>query len=159
MNISKTLLVTLLSLTGFFFCTQTTKAQFDERNIGVGLIVGEPTGISAKWWQNETVAYDAGVTWALSYDAELHLHADYLRHNYDLLGKEISKGKLPLYYGVGARLRLSDDPVLGARVPVGVNYLFKNEPIGIFIEAVPTLNLLPDVDFELNGGIGARYYF
>lgn len=37
------------------------------RNFGLGLIVGEPTAISAKLWTSRTTAFDFGVGWGLGW--------------------------------------------------------------------------------------------
>jgi len=42
---------------------------------------------------------------------------------------------------------------------VGLLYTFQNEPIDIFLEIVPLLELIPDTKFGLDAALGARYYF
>jgi len=44
------------------------------------------------------------------------------------------------------------------RVPVGLNYLFEENPLGLFLELAPTVNLAPDTDFDMNGALGIRFY-
>jgi hypothetical protein len=41
----------------------------------------------------------------------------------------------------------------------GLDYLFANTPLDIFLELAPILDLAPKVDFDFNGTIGIRYYF
>jgi len=48
---------------------------------------------------------------------------------------------------------------VGLRIPVGLEYIFSGERVDIFLEIVPLLDLVPDTDFSLNGGIGVRYFF
>ena len=96
----------------------------------------------------------------------LHLHADYLTHRLDFLADRDEKGQLPLYFGLGARLKLkgdqgksrNDDAQLGVRVPLGISYLFEEAPFDLFAEIVPVLDLLPDVDLDLNAAVGTRFY-
>jgi hypothetical protein len=128
-----------------------------DKGFGLGLIFGEPTGLSAKLWTSERTALDAAVAWSFSGVGWLHVQSDFLFHNYDLI--DVSSGKLPLYYGVGAFLAFSSDLGLGARVPVGLAYQFEDAPVDIFFEIAPGIALLPDIDFYIGGGIGARYYF
>lgn len=151
--------ISLIATIGIFLFFSSAVSQTGENNFGLGIIVGEPTGISLKHWQTNNNAIDAGIAWSIDeYDA-LHLHGDYLWHNFSLF-EDVEKGDLPFYYGVGARVIFAEtDAVLGARIPVGLNYLFENSSVGIFLEVVPTINLLPDTDFDLNGGVGVRYYF
>ena len=125
--------------------------------IGVGLIVGEPTGISGKYWTGSTTAFDAALAWSFVDENAFQIHADYLFHNIRLI--TISEGKLPFYYGIGARLKTANDIKLGVRVPLGLAYLFQNVPIDIFIEVVPILDVIPKTDFQINAALGARYFF
>lgn len=125
--------------------------------IGVGLIVGEPTGISGKYWTGSTIAFDAGLAWSFIDENAFQIHADYIFHNMRLI--TISDGKLPFYYGIGARLKTATDVQLGVRVPLGLAYLFQNVPIDIFIEVVPILDLIPKTDFQISIALGARYFF
>jgi hypothetical protein len=37
--------------------------------------------------------------------------------------------------------------------------LLDRAPVEIFLEIVPGLDLIPGTDFDLDGAIGARYYF
>ncbi len=128
-----------------------------DSGLGLGLIFGEPTGLSAKMWTSERTAIDAAVAWSFSGVGWFHIHADFLLHNYDIIS--VSKGKLPLYYGVGAYTSFSSDFGLGVRVPLGLAYQFEGAPVDIFAEIVPGLALLPDIGFYIGGGIGVRYFF
>jgi hypothetical protein len=121
---------------------------------GLGIILGEPTGLSVKIWQNDNIAYDAAAAWSLGEDGALHLHADFLQHNYNLLNQDF-----PVYYGLGGRVRLEDDPKLGVRIPLGISHKFSETPMDIFFEIVPVLDLVPETSFAMNGAIGIRYYF
>lgn len=128
-----------------------------DSGLGLGLIFGEPTGLSAKMWTSERTAIDAAVAWSFSGLGWLHIQADFLLHNYDIIS--VSKGKLPLYYGVGAYTAFSSDFGLGARIPLGLAYQFEGAPVDVFAEIAPGLALLPDLGFYIGGGIGVRYFF
>ena len=128
-----------------------------DSGLGLGLIFGEPTGLSAKMWTSERTAIDAAVAWSFSGAGWFHLHADFLMHNYDLIS--VSEGALPIYYGLGAFTTFSSEFGLGARVPLGIAYQFEGAPVDIFAEIAPGLSLLPDLTFYIGGVIGARYYF
>ena len=127
------------------------------KNIGLGLIIGEPTGISFKYCTGSTTAFDAALAWSFVDEGAFHIHADYIFHNFTLI--TVPEGKLPFYYGIGARLKTSHDSRLGVRVPLGLAYLFQNAPVDIFLEIVPILDLTPKTDFSINAAIGARYFF
>jgi hypothetical protein len=126
---------------------------------GLGIIIGEPTGVSVKYRMTEANAIDGAIAWSLSGDNDMHLHGDYLHHWFDVI--QVSKGRLPLYAGLGARfvLRENRDDHVGIRIPVGLAYLFAGAPFDIFFELVPVLDLTPDTDFDIDGAIGARFWF
>lgn len=138
----------------------TTPAAFAETSaFGAGIIIGEPTGIGIKTHLTSGNALAFGVAWSLDDDNELHVQGDYLYHNYDLI--DVEEGQLPLYFGVGGRIKINDDhdDNVGIRFPVGLDYIFANYPFDIFFEIVPILDLAPDTDLDLNGAIGGRYWF
>ncbi len=139
------IVVTLIMLTG----PVTAKGQ----GFGLGFILGEPTGLSGKMWLGGNTAIDGAAAWSFGDNGALHLHVDYLLHNHDLM--EFAS----LYYGLGAKVKLMDDVQMGIRVPVGLVHEFREAPIDIFLELVPGLNLIPGTSFNMNGGVGARYYF
>lgn len=130
-----------------------------ERQFGFGLIVGEPTGLSAKYLLNRENAIDLAVAWNLSGDNDFILHADYLWHVYDLI--QVKSGQMPLYFGVGGRMELRNnkDDRFGVRIPVGVSYQFA-EPrfLELFGEIAPIIDLAPSTNMDLSVGIGARFY-
>ena len=132
-------------------------AQGKTNDLGAGIILGEPTGITAKWWNSNDRAIDLAVAWSTGRNDRFNLHGDYLIHRYDLIS--VDAGKLPIYYGIGARMGFGDEVDLGVRIPVGIAYEFPNDPFELFFEIVPVLNLYPGTDFDANGGFGVRYYF
>ena len=133
----------------------------DNKYAGVGFIVGEPTGLSAKFFLNNEHALQFGLAWSLDGANELHLQGDYIWHRYGLI--DLKNGdEMPLYFGVGGRFIFSEgdkDDIFGIRFPVGLDYLFTNYPFDIFVEIVPILDLTPDSDFDLEGALGARFWF
>jgi len=147
--------IKILSITFLLLFISLTKAQ--NSGVGLGLIVGEPTGISFKYWTGSTTAFDGALAWSFIDEGAFHIHGDYIFHNFTLI--TIPEGKLPFYYGIGARLKTSHDSRLGVRVPFGLAYLFQNAPVDIFLEIVPILDLTPKTDFSINAAIGARYFF
>lgn len=133
----------------------TVKAQ--SSGVGLGLIVGEPTGISFKYWTGSTTAIDAALAWSFIDGGAFHIHGDYLFHNMRLIS--VPEGTLPFYYGIGARIKTANETKLGVRVPLGLAYLFQSAPVDIFLEIVPILDLTPKTDFAINAALGARYFF
>ncbi len=127
---------------------------------GVGIVLGEPLGASAKYFFNDTLAIDGAAGWSDRDNTDLYVHGDVLWHNYDLL--PVSRGRLPVYFGVGGLARFrnhGEDNQVGIRLPVGVSYLFDNAPLDIFAEIGPALDVAPAIRGEITGGIGVRFWF
>ncbi len=141
-------------------------ASAQDRGFGIGIILGEPTGISLKNWLGQTSALDFAVAWSFERYHSFTIHADYLNHNFRLI--KVDQGTLPFYYGIGGRIKLKDEDTpgndndqarLGVRVPVGLAYHFENVTLDLFIEVVPILELVPSTDFTMSAAIGIRYFF
>ena len=129
-----------------------------ESGYGVGIIVGEPTGLSGKYWVDKINAIDAGVAIGfLGVNTEFSLHTDYLYHINNLIKW---KYKLPFYYGFGVRMRFaSNNPIkFGVRGVVGIIVYLKKIPVDIFFEIAPSFRLLPTTGLDLDIAIGGRYY-
>lgn len=156
----KLLIVTILAIFMTISLNSVSNAQNNSKDLGVGFMVGEPTGLTAKKWTGGGNAIDMGVAWSFAGPNDgVTLQADYIWHNYRVFS-EVDPGTLPLYYGVGGRMVLGEnDSHLGARFPVGINYLFEDSPFGVFLEAAPILELAPATDFDIDGTLGARFYF
>jgi hypothetical protein len=143
------------------------------RPFGLGIILGDPTGLSGKWYINPDHAIDfaIGAGWFTGHS--LRIHADYLFH-FHLTSN--STFDLPLYIGVGPAFAFwygdyrdgywgtkeyYGDPRfgLGVRVPFGVSFQFNEVPLDLFIEVVPSIGLLPGIGFFFDWGLGLRYWF
>jgi hypothetical protein len=132
------------------------QGRAQDTGFGIGMILGDPTGISLKGWVNDINAVDATVSWSFYKAGFFNVTADYVWH-FDLI--PVTRGRFPLYVGPGASIGIGNDFWLGARVPVGLDYMFEGAPVDLFIEIVPVMNLVPSTNFHFNGGIGARFFF
>lgn len=146
----------LILFTAGLICSS---AQAQNRGFGLGIILGEPTGLSGKLWTGGNTAIDGAVAWSFEKEASTHVHGDVIFHNFSFNPPEIRKGSLLLYYGIGGRIKFEDKSKVGIRVPLGINYLFPRAPLDFFLEIVPILDLAPSTDFSMNGAIGFRYFF
>lgn len=134
-----------------------TKANFFAGNsLGVGIVAGEPTGISVKYFFNGNSAVDLVLAWSFERKSSFRVHSDYLYHFSGVF--DIPQGKLLLYLGGGAYINISEELTIGARIPIGIAYLF-SFPLEVFLEIAPVLHLLPSTTLGANAGIGIRYYF
>lgn len=131
----------------------------DGKHTGLGIIVGEPTGISFKHWLGGSSAIDAATAWSSEGNDGFHLHMDFVRHT-SITGS--SNGfRIPVYYGIGGRILFEEerDDRLGLRVPLGVHLYYSNVPMDFFFEIVPLMDITPDTDFGIDLALGARFYF
>lgn len=148
----------LLIMASIVFITGTALSQ--PGSVGVGAIVGDPTGLHMKIWNQETRSWNFAAAWSAGQYDKLVVQGDYVFYDYDLLDVDTDGGELPVYYGIGLQLRMGeDDSELGVRVPLGLNWVFSEAPLDIFFEIVPAVNLFPETSFELHGGVGIHYFF
>ena len=153
----KCLILTVCLLMSVSFGTAT--AGSNSSGFGMGIMLGEPSGLSGKLWSGEKTAFDFGLAWSTGNNSGMALHADYVWHKMDMIN--VDKGALPFYYGIGVRYRNRDnsDDNIGIRVPFGLDYLFAQSAFDVFFEIVPVLDLAPDTDFDINVALGGRYFF
>jgi hypothetical protein len=93
-------------------------ASAQSSGFGLGIIAGEPTGISAKQWVSSKSAFDLGLTCSFRRDGFFHVHADYLWH---FPGEIRSAEQFVPYAGLGGRFDArKKDPLLGLRLVGGL---------------------------------------
>lgn len=148
-------------------------AVAEEGGFGLGVIAGEPTGLSFKGWLSHSRAIDGAAAWSFSGDDSFQFHSDYLWHRDDWLKAPKAKGRMPVHFGVGGRLKWEhdddegrgrgddddDDVHVGIRFPFGLSYLPVSAPLDFFVEIAPILDVAPDTDLDLSAALGLRYYF
>jgi len=122
----------------------------------IGIMLGEPTGISAKQWIGGDSSIDVAVAWSFLGAGSFYAHADYQVHFDDL---DIDTGDLLWFVGAGVKTSISSTFSLGLRIPLGLVYQFAEAPIEIFVEAAPGMLVFPAVTFNGGGGIGVRFRF
>lgn len=141
----------------------------DKGTIGVGIIIGEPVGLTARLYLKDDQAIQAAVGSAFI-GGGLQVHADYAFHPYILQTRE--SFVLATYVGPGARViqyskgRDDNSIAIGARVVGGLLFDFSS-PLDAFVEVAGVLEYeFADegsddggVGLALNAGAGVRYYF
>jgi hypothetical protein len=145
----------------FLFFLTCSQVSAQTTGIGIGAILGEPTGISAKIWMSEHNAVTGALAWSFRDAGSLQIQADYLIHA-DLTSEidQDIKGRAYFHYGIGGRLR--DDTAdnrISARAPLGVTYASRKSSLDAFIEIVPLLDFSPETAFDMNAAVGVRFYF
>lgn len=147
--------------------TKSVDAQ--DHGFGLGFVIGEPTGLSAKLWTSRQNAFDFGLGWSVGGDrisgydgvrngSRIHFHMDYLWHSFSAIR---SSERFPLYYGIGGRLNSGGgyDNSFGVRGVFGIAWLPHSTPIDVFLEVVPVFQLIRSTGFGLDAALGARFYF
>lgn len=134
-------------------------------DFGLGVMIGDPTGISGKVYRSKTHAVDGAVSWALNGDY-FYLHGDHLWQKSAAF--KLDRTALDFFFGLGVRLAFHDsstskttknDFLLGVRGPVGLAYTFSDPRIELFGELALVMNLIKSTSVDFDGGLGARYYF
>ena len=139
-----------------------TMAHATERpgRAGLGIMLGEPTGLSGKLFFNNRNAVDAGLSFSFL-EERFRVHSDYLIHT-------SGPDNWSPYFGVGGELYIKNeddkkdektDDRIGVRVPVGIAYQSARHSVDVFFEIVPGMSILPETRLIIGGAIGARYYF
>lgn len=138
---------------------QETQTLPKERTFGAGLMVGEPTGASLKYWLSDVSALDAVIGVSLDDGNDFAAHADYLYHFNDVI--DLTKNRMALYVGGGPRFKVQDhgDDIFGIRTVAGLDYIFDDIPVDVFLEAGPVFDLSPDAEVRYTVGVGARFWF
>lgn len=140
-----------------FIAMNAASAQEARGTLGLGGVLGEPSGATLKLWLNPVNAFDASAAFSLrDDDSNVSLHLGYLRHRYNDI--EVRRGLMPYYYGFGGHVRLGDRPRAGVRIALGLSYLFERDPLELFSEITPIVELTPSTVVHINYGVGIRYY-
>lgn len=127
------------------------------KEISLGAVLGEPTGLSLKLQQNKNFVFDTGLEFNTK-DDYLLFTLDGLNYNYDKIKSKEFTGSFPVFYGLGIKIESNiNDTEFGVRFVGGVEYIFSDLPFNIFVKVVPTLNITPKTSIYIYPAIGVRY--
>ena len=145
--------VLLLAAGGLVAWAPSAEASVQGRTVGLGIGLGDPSGVNLKAWVGPTTAFDLhlgfGGGWA--WGRRLRLHGDYLWHHNLTSSSEL---ELDFYFGLGAKVGVHErryrrdrdrdryhrewnGVTAGARVPLGLAFVIGSAPIGVFLEVAP----------------------
>jgi hypothetical protein len=137
----------------------------DKGTTGVGIIIGEPTGLCGKLYVKDDQAIQGAVGFAF-FGGGISLHADYVFHPAILQKRD--SFVLAAYLGPGVRIiqyregRDEEFFAIGLRAVGGLLFDFDN-PLDAFIEVGGVLEYAfadnEGAGFALNASAGIRYYF
>mgnify|MGYP006271687877 CR=1 FL=1 len=129
-----------------------------EGDVGVGFILGNPTGFSMIIADRVSLGIGWGI---LNY---LHVNADVWVVDQQL------EGGVDWHVGVGGKVKVFNentertteqrtedaDLAAGIRFPVSIQYFF-SERLELFGEAAPGIEVYPGFDLDVDVGLGLRY--
>ena len=138
------------------------------RNVGFGVMLGDPTGLTLKIWTptNNAFVIDLGS----SYFGSPRINVDYLWHFNAFRSNAVN-----LYAGPGAALGFgkghgiwydnnqgfyvrNNNPGLGIRGVFGVDFVPNKNPLEFFFELGVLVGLAPDFGSAVDAAIGMRFY-
>lgn len=165
----KYVFVLVIFLLGF---SEVSLAQGPERkDFGFGIILGEPTGLTLKYWFNNQNALTGSI--GGSYFGSPRLNIDYLWH-IDAFRSRVAM----LYAGLGGALgfgsggdgfwykegknhfyyRPANDLGLGVRGTFGLNVIPARTPLEMFFEVGALVGLAPSSGAAVDLALGLRFY-
>jgi hypothetical protein len=148
-------------------------------DVGVGVVLGTPTGFNMKLWTAETTAFNMSLAFASGDVALIGDHLWHFRRAFSTDPAVDTPSVLVPYIGIGlmaifdttARNENRDDrplyrrtandegPGLGARIPIGLEFLPQDQRFGFYGELAPGSIVSPTSFSFVQAGVGGRYYF
>lgn len=145
------------------------------RDIGFGLIVGEPFGGTIKYWLHDDQAI-VGSIGSSYFRSAPRIGLDY-QWNFDILNTSIIRpyagpgivvgiSRGTYYWSVKGKnadndyINIGNLSVTGfaTRAVIGINVIPNRMPFEFFIEGAPLLAVVPKIDLSFDVGIGVRFY-
>ncbi len=145
--------------------TTTTTKHTDKGALGVGVVLGEPTGVCMKIYLKDDQAIAAAVGGDFI-SGGFQVSGDYLFHPFIL--QERDSFVMPFYVGPGVRfIEYGGDKgyafATGVRAVAGMLFDFKEQPLDVFVEVAGVIETGytggHGLGAALNAGAGIRYYF
>jgi hypothetical protein len=148
-----------LALLALVFMSVGPLSAAQPKKLGIGVVLGAPTGFSVKYWNDNQSAWQGA--FGTGFDG-ITIGVDYLIHS-----NAFNNAQLPFYYGPGAFFGsagfggpkyVRGDLALGGRFIFGVDYLTEDKKFDIAFELGPALLLSPSVGMGIEAGIAFRFY-
>ena len=129
--------------------------------IGIGLFLGEPSGLDLKVGLGARSSIDIVVGQTSFRDNRTdYLHITYLLTPFVARGRSVL---VPFRIGIGAAaIGVVDDNAHAAvRMPLEIGFRFRRTPLEIYGEIALTGVFVEEdfIRFDVDGGIGVRFYF
>jgi hypothetical protein len=134
--------------------------------VGLGVFVGEPLGVTLKVDLKKRTALEVLVGWD---DWDEDRGNDEYAHVTFLAALAVAKGEsvlIPFRLGIGGAVyddRGDDDINFAVRAPFQVAFQFRSAPVELYLELALRFEIIDDEGdddhFQLDGGLGFRFYF
>lgn len=151
---------------GVIFANAVAASGFDgsASGLGLGIVGGEPNGVSIGWRLTEETAVQTAAGWNLD-AGMLKVNTDYITTLREL-SSPADELQVTVYAGGGVRVRVAGEARVqahnqsgvGARIPIGIRGVPRNKRLDFFIEVAPSMMLLPDTSVGLDFGLGVRIW-
>jgi hypothetical protein len=133
-------------------------------DVGIGLFLGQPTGLDLKFGTSNRAGLDIVLGFhdcCGQHDGGDYAHVTYLVTPFVGRGNSVL---VPFRVGIGLALlddgrSLGDNFHVGARAPLELGLRFRSVPLEIYGEIAALLVFQHDPHLDLDGGIGLRLYF
>ena len=93
---------------------QPTGIEGEPEGLGLGIVVGEPSGLAFAYREGEETNIQGGIGWSFGY-GRINVAADYTRNLLILRPDDTPEVRFPVYAGVGGRIWLGFDDDFGRR--------------------------------------------
>jgi hypothetical protein len=125
-------------------------------DVGLGIVLGNPSGVLGQFFMTRKALLDVTLAWSLNSDAALMAAVDYQIYN----NIADAPAEWSWYYGGGGYVAFpeNEDGILGVRVPLGIAYSFPRSIVDLWVEIDPGLQLIPDTEAEIMGGVGVTFW-
>ena len=137
-------------------------AQRTDGAVGLGGQIGDPSGITLKFYNADAPSYDVLAAWS-GLDDFFFLNGHAL-FEHSIQAENVDR-PLEWFIGPGAFLgafeqgRDGDDGLaLGISGTAGLQILL-DDRFEVYLQATPRFFLVPETDANIGGGLGLRYYF
>jgi len=124
-------------------------ADTNGKDLGIGLYLGSPLGITAKYDLDDELSVVGG----LGFGDGLIVSGGV---QYNFVDFSIEDLDFNVYFGGNLGITFGTQFNISLEVPIGISYYFKDPAIELFLEVGPTFKFVT-LKTGAVGGIGARY--
>ncbi len=134
------------------------------RKFGLGLSLGEPLGVNARYYFADRFSGDLTVGYGFGEESFV-IMPNALFHFRDMLEIKGDSFSVVPYMGVGLKTGVDiagandGDFVFAAKLPLGATLILEDGQIEIAAEFSPGIEFSPDTEFDPTGAIIVRYFF